>query len=96
MSERLHQMSIFLKNGECLTIVNYMDELRDIADELVCTDNEYDGGMHPVEIRGVRLQPSPCTVVLLIQPWNVAAVELVELTSVMMRSLKTQLRGKEF
>jgi len=96
MSERLHEMTIFLKNGESLTVVNYIEELRDIAEELVCTDCEFDGGMHPVEIRGVRLQPSPCTVVLLIQPWNVAAVQLVELTSSMMRGLKSQLRGKEF
>ncbi len=95
MTDNLHEMTIYLKNGEGLTVVNYLDELRDVAEDLVCTDGEYDGGMHPVEIRGVRLRPSPCTVVLLVQPWNVAAVSLVELTSTMMRGLKTQLRGKE-
>lgn len=93
----MHEMTIFLKTGDALTVVNYLDELRDIAEELVCSDCEYDGGSNPVEIRGVRLRPSPSTVVLLIQPWNVAAVQLVEMTTTMMRGLKMQhLRGKEF
>ena len=94
-TDSLYEMTIFLKNGETLLVVNHLENLKEVAEDLVCADGEYDGGMNPVEIRGVRLVPDPGAVVLLIQPWNVAAVQLVELTAVMMRGLKGQLRGTE-
>ena len=74
-----YQLSVYLKNGECLWIVNRLDALVEISDQLM-SDTEYDGGDGTVEIRGIKLMPEPAQALLLVKPWSVAAVEMCPVT----------------
>jgi hypothetical protein len=74
-----YQLSVYLKNGECLWIVNRLDALVEVSD-LLMGDTEYDGGDGTVEIRGIKLMPEPTQSILLIKPWSVAAVEMCPVT----------------
>ena len=73
--EEPFQLTIYLKTGEALWIVNKHNNLIDVADRLM-GESEYDGGDCTVDIRGVKLMPNPVPTVLFVKPWAVAAVEL--------------------
>ena len=77
--DRPFQLSVYLKNGECLWVVNRLDALVEISDQLM-GDTEYDGGDGTVEIHGIKLLPQPLQTILLIKPWSVAAVEMSPVT----------------
>lgn len=78
-STKPYQLSVYLKNGECLWIVNRLDALVEVSDQLM-SDTEYDGGDGTVEIRGIKLMPEPAQALLLVKPWSVAAVEMCPVT----------------
>ena len=73
------QLTIHMKTGDSLWIVNRMDALVEIADRLM-SDSEFDGGDGVVEIRGVKLTPHPIQTIMHVKPWMVAATEMIEVT----------------
>ncbi len=78
--ERPFQLTIYLKNSDDpLWICNRQDSIVEIADQLM-GDSEYDGGDGTVSIVGVKLDPHPVPITLLIKPWAVAAVEFHPIT----------------
>ena len=92
----LIEMTVFLKCGEGITVINYEGDIRESAEMLMSSDSEYDGGDFSVEIRGIRLFPDPAPIALLVQPWNVAAVTLVEVTGSAIKSLASRLTGDDW
>lgn len=73
------QLTIYLKTGETLWIINRYGCLVEIANQLM-GESEYDGGDDTVDIHGVKLMPHPVPTVLFVKPWAVAAVELNPVT----------------
>ena len=90
---RLIEMTVFLKSGDGITVVNHEDQIREAAEMLLPPDSEYDGGDFAVEIRGIRLFPVPAPIVVMVQPWNVSAVTLVEVTGSAIKSLASRISG---
>jgi len=74
-----HQLTIYLKTGETLWIVNRYDLLIEVADQLM-GESEFDGGDNTVEVRGIKMMPHPIPTTFFIKPWAVAAVELNPVT----------------
>lgn len=91
---RLAEMTVFLKSGEAVTVVNYEPEMRAAAEILLPLDSEYDGGDVAIEITGVRLFPDPSPITLMVQPWNVSAVTLVTVTSGILKAVAARLAGE--
>ena len=80
--EDVYQIRIHMKNGSVLWVLNQIQHLVGLVDDLM-------GDPHPmdtdsdgiVEVKGIKLLPDPCSVIIHVQSWNVAAVELVELNA---------------
>ena len=73
------QLTVHLKTGETMWIVNRLDALIEIAEQLMA-ESEYDGGDNIVEVRGVKLMPHLVQTIMHIKPWMVAATEMSEVT----------------
>ena len=77
--EQPHQLTIYLKTGETIWIVNRYDFLIEVVDQLM-GESEYDGGDNTVEVRGIKMMPHPVPTTFFIKPWACAAVELNPVT----------------
>ena len=93
MEDPLVEMTVFLKSGDAITLVNYGSEVRAAAELLMPSDSEYDGGDLAVEMTGIRLFPDPAPLTMMVQPWNVSAVTLVEVTGATIKTLASRLNG---
>lgn len=91
---RLIEMTVFLKSGDAITLVNHEPELREACEMLMPLDSEYDGGDVAIEINGIRLFPDPSPITLMVQPWNVSAVTLATITSGTIKALASRLTGE--
>jgi len=70
-----YQLTIYLKTGDTLWIINRHDKLIDVSNELM-GDNEYDGGDNTVDITGVKFVPHLTPTTVFVKPWAVAALEM--------------------
>jgi len=70
-----YQLTIYLKTGDTLWVINRHDKLIDVADMLM-GDNEYDGGDNTVDIDGVKFVPYLVPTTVFVKPWAVAALEM--------------------
>lgn len=75
--EDLYKLTIHLKSGRSMYLVNQLGEFVELVPQLM-GDSEYDGGDGTVEIRGVRIKPIPSSGMICVKPWSVAAIELNE------------------
>ena len=76
----LFEMTIFLKNGHTIQMVNRKDDIELWTDALMGSDSEFDDGNVVIELEGIRMDPTPRAVTALVQPWNVAAVEFLKVS----------------
>ena len=70
-----YQLTIYLKTGDTLWIVNRHDKLIEVANMLM-SDNEYDGGDNTIEVSGVKFVPHLVATTVFVKPWAVAAIEM--------------------
>lgn len=70
-----YQLTIYLKTGDTLWVINRHDKIIDIANTLM-SDNEYDGGDATVDISGVKFVPYMIPTTVFVKPWAVAALEM--------------------
>lgn len=77
----LYELTVYLKNGHTIQMVNRKDDIEIWTEALMGADSEFDDGNVVIELEGIRMDPTPRAVTALVQPWNVAAVEFLKVST---------------